>query len=344
MSEAQPVSLPEPLPISLDIQVSLEVVRQTFTPNRKQTVPIGSIYVLVHGHEISDESGLPEVYLAGEEIPAASRLERTPYRVVELAEFPGRISFRLARLLAGISQTQQDEAVIEAHFPVRLDDPSLALRHGGWKERGKFNENLEGDLRDYLENLLQRERLQLWSGDDSYVFGRIFADLDDYLRRYGLRVDTTNPEATVPSIIAVRRYPRFLYEMALRIADAERDIRYRIGEHDIFGLRGLGSNVIRAIDASQERDGVALWNTLIRSPEKDQMITWMQEHGFEAVASFIRRLYDKTTYNLQDIKLSEQILLAAIQNPMLTLGEWLQQEHIPYSRFQQIETLLRTQD
>jgi len=354
MFDAETQLSSEPFQSSPNIQVRLEIIRQTFVLKSKEriAVPIGSVYVLAHDHETYDEGGLPEVYLAGEVVRKSPlRKDKTKCWVVELAEFPGRVTFRIAQPLAGISLTGGDTASVEARFLIRLYDPLLVLRRGGWsmeKEPFEFNKSLSDDLCRFLEKTLYSAGIQLWSGDETRVFGRIFSDLDDYLQSVGLRIDTVNPQAVAPSIIAFRRYPQALYEIALQFAQAERTVRHLIsaGKREALTNKlGLSDRDLDAIALGEGRDGVALFRRIITasSEVKPRMITWLKEMGAGLAAVFIDGLMaDKHVE--RSIKLSEQVMLNAIRNPMLTIGEWLQQEEgepFRLTRFQRIENRLR---
>jgi hypothetical protein len=322
------------LPDNILIQIELEPIYNAFTLEKgyEGSVPAGRIFVLSYDHDTYDQEGLPEVYLAGEVVSKNRLRGDVQCQVAELAEFPGKVSFRVIQSLTAISQTDDDVASLDASFYVRLRDPLLLLRRAGgnWMtERGRatFNEEVREVIRERLGQILT-SRIQLWSEDEHQLYEKIFSSLDDGLRRIGLCVDTSNANAPETSIIAVRRYPANLYEIALQFAKAERTIRYMIevGEHDkLVEQTGFSENDLRDLVVIEAETGVGLLLQLRgASPEmKEKVADWLETQGVKIAAAFVRDLYAEENAQ-QAIKLSEQVLLAAIRNPMLTMGEWLQ--------------------
>lgn len=349
-----PATASSPSPVgNVWIQVDLEIVYNAFVLGRRKgprqaSVPVGRVFVLSHDHDTFDQEGLPEVYLAGEVVSKSRLRGKAQCWVVELAEFPGKVSFRVIQPLAAISQTEDDVASLDASFYIRLQDPILLLRRAGGKwmteqDRTSLNERVKEDIRERLRQIIA-SRIQLWSGDERQVYGEIFSGLDGELRRIGLRVDTTG--AMEMPIVALRRYPASLYEIALQFAKAERMAQYMIdaGQQEVLiEQTGLSQRNLTAIEAASEERGVGLFLVLKDAPSevKRRMADWLEEQGAKMVATFVRELYS-TEPSEQEVKLSEQVLLAALRNPMLTVGEWLQRgsEAPQVTLFQRLQSRL----
>ncbi len=329
--------------IDTEVKVELDIIQNIFQLGRRsEVVPVGCVFVLSYGYEFADAGGLPEVYLAGEVVTRDPLRKRQPCWAIQLAEFPGRVDIRASRVLAGISRSEDDPASMAISFYVRLHDPILLLRRTGGKwERGNlsaFNQQVNKDVTEWLQALLERD-LQIWSGDEQEVLTRIFSELDQYLRRIGLRVDTTEGGHVASAVIFVRHYPPALYDLAFQFAKAERLLRRGT---DVSQETGLSEEEIRFITSSEERAGVAFFQVLRRiSPEvRERVVQWMERFGMPDAAFFLKALYK---YPDREIKLSEQVLLAAIRNPWLTRGEWIKEmSESPATRFQQIERRVKS--
>lgn len=338
-------TLPE---IKVNLEALLGIYRLGARGNpRRMEVPPGQVIVLSYGHEFADAGGLPEVYLAGEVVAPDPLRKGMLHWAIRLAEFPGRIDIRLSRILAAISQGEGDPASITISFYTRLYDPILLLRRlgGKWEKApdySAFNQRVSEDVKTWLQALLERD-IQIWSGDERDVLGMIFSELDEYLRRIGLRVDTTEGGSAASAVIFIRHYPSALYEIAFQFAKAERTLRH-LPQRGVNVPQeiGLSEEEIRAITGSEERTGVAFFSALMRASPgvREQIAQWMERSGMPDAAHFIKTLYNE--FPEREIKLSEQVLLSAIWNPWLTLGEWLKEmSESPTTRFQQIERRIR---
>lgn len=337
-------ALPE---IKANLEVLLDVYRlgEKGKPQRAEVLP-GHFIVLSYGYEFSDASGVPDVYLAGEVVARDPLRRGVPCWAIHLAEFPGRVDVRISRMLAAISRGQDDPASVNLSCYIRLYAPIDLLRRTGGKwekeNRSAFNQRVNEDLREWLQALLERD-IQIWSGDEQDVLGKIFSELDEYLRRIGLRVDTTEGGSTTSAVIFTRHYPPALYDLAFQFAKAERALRHLLQRGvDIAQEVGL-SEEVRRIATSDERTGVAFFRAVTNaSPEtRERVAQWMERSGTPDAAQFIKTLYKK--FPEREIKLSEQVLLSAIRNPWLTRGEWLKEmSESPASRFQQIERRIRS--
>lgn len=346
----------EPQPSGLEkgpiIRFNLEVLSGALRLDgrgapRQLVVPVGRVIVLSYGYEFADTGGLPEVYLAGEIITRNRLRAGVPCWALELLEFPGKVEIEASQFLPEISQSENDRASLYLSFYIRLYDPILLLRRtaGKWEkeeERLGYNQRTAEDLRVWLASLLEKD-LRLWSDDEQDVLRRVFTEVDGYLRRIGLRVDTAEDGSAATAMTFTRRYPRLLHDLAFQFIKAERLIR-RLAERDKPSLQGLGlsDRAIRAIRENDEPAGTALFTTLQEAPPdvKRQIADWLSEQGMQKARSFIQ---DLEKYSEREAKLSEQVLLAAIRNPWLTQGEWLRKvSEPPLSRFQQIERKIET--
>ncbi len=340
IGEAQQ-TLPE-IKVNLEPLLDIHRLGARGKPRRRE-VPPGQVIVLSYGHEFADAGGLPEVYLAGEVVAPDPLRRGVPCWAIQLAEFPGRVDIRLSRILAAISQGGGDPASITISFYARLYDPILLLRRfgGKWEKEpdcSAFNQRVSEDVKAWLQALLERD-IQIWSGDEQDVLGKIFSELDEYLRRIGLRVDTTEGGPAASAVIFTRRYPLALYDIAFQFAKAERTLRHLLPRGvNIPKETGLLEEEVRRITGSEERAGVVFFRAVTdASPEaRERVAQWMERSGMPDAARFIKTLYKNFTE--REIKLSEQVLLSAIRNPWLTRGEWLKEmSESPTTRFQQIE-------
>ncbi len=333
---------------NLDIKVDLDIILSVFKLGGKGfPVPVGSVVVLSYGHVFTDAVGLPEVYLAGEIVQRDPKRKEACW-AVQLSEFPGRVDLHARQVLAAISQGENDPASIDMSFYIRLYDPILLLRRIGGKlekeaDRASFNERIKADVENWLRALLDRD-IQIWSRDERDVLGRIFSELDDFLGRMGLRVDTTTGGPATSAMIFTRHYPPALYNLAFQFAQAERLFRHLFQQGvNISQATGLSQDDVQRIAGSQERPGTALFSVLMdAAPDvKEKIAQWLESSGKREAASFVKTLYKE--YQEQEIKLSEQVLLSAIRNPWLTQGEWLKEmSESPVTRFQQIEHRLKS--
>lgn len=337
-----------PLELKTDLIVFLGAIRLGYKgAPRKQEVPPGQVIVLSYGYEFADASGVPEVYLVGEVVARDPLRKGVPCWAIHLAEFPGRVDIRTSRVLAAISRGEDDPASMSLSFYVRLYDPILLLRRTGgkWEKEGSstFNQRINEDVREWLQALFEKD-IQIWSGDEQDVLEKIFSELDEYLRRIGLRVDTTEDSSTTSAVIFTRHYPSALYDLAFQFAKAERALRYLLQRGvGVPQEVGFSEEEVRRIATSDERAGVAFFRAVTNAlPEtRERVAQWMERSGTPDAAQFIKTLYKK--FPEREIKLSEQVLLAAIRNPWLTRGEWLKEmAESPISRFQQIERRIRS--
>ncbi|HDQ05257.1 MAG TPA: hypothetical protein ENN36_00850 [Candidatus Bathyarchaeota archaeon] len=343
----EPVSSNPVIGIKVELQV---ILKSSVLGGKKESerinVPPGSVFVLSYDFASQDAGGFPEVYLAGEEVSKEELRDKAECRAVELKEFPGKGEFEVETALAAISRTSEDPAAITASYRIRLHDPLLFLRFAGgeWQANQTLtepNRKVSEDLKQHLEGILRQSGLQLWSGDERNVFEKIRRQLDEYLMRIGLRID--------PEVYILRQYPQDLYEIALQFGRSEQVIRYENEAGHLKALAeqiGLSERELVNVCASPERLGVGFFQSLIQTPqsEKERIALWLKNKGVTKAASFVERLYatedSGPKYSDQDIKLSEQVILAAIRNPMLTIGEWLREgsEVAVPTRFQRLQS------
>lgn len=332
-----PSAAPSTFPVdNPSVQVELKILHHalvlgTRKSPRRISVKPGRVFVLAYGYETFDVGGFPEVYLYGEEITKRELRDKAECWAIELAEFPGKIDFSITRRLAAISRTEEDVASVSASYSIRLWDPLKLLRRSGgqWEEnhtREAFNQERSEEIEQRLKSILHQSGLRLWSGDEQLVFDEIRSQLDDLLKRTGLRVNF--------DIDVRRRYPRDLYELGLQFRRSEQVIRHESEEGQIEVLTertGLSSEDLRDIAASSERLGVRLFRVLIQASEstKERASEWLKRERAEMASAYVEELYSGE-YSEQEVKLSEQVVRWAIRNPMLTIGEWLQEESPPH--------------
>lgn len=332
------------------VQVELQILHNALvlgtrkSPHRISVRP-GRVFVLAYDYETFDVGGFPEVYLDGEEITKRDLRDKAECWAIELAEFPGEIDFRITRRLAAISRTEEDVASVFASYSIRLRDPLTLLRRSGgqWEEnqsREAFNQKRSEEIEQGLKSILHQSGLRLWSGDEQLVFDEIRSQLDDLLRRIGLRVDL--------DIDVRRRYPRDLHELSLQFRRGEQVIHHEseAGQIEILAEKiGLSSENLRDIAASSERLGVRLFRALILASEstKERASEWLKSKRAQMAGTYVEELYSGE-YSEQEVKLSEQVVLWAIRNPMLTVGEWLQEESAPHrpTPFERRQSRLKT--
>ncbi|MGB9889551.1 MAG: hypothetical protein ACPLTQ_07790 [Anaerolineae bacterium] len=333
-----------------EIRIELEIIQNAFQPGKRGVVvPVGSVFVVSYGHEFADAGGLPEVCLAGEIVRRDPLRKGVPCWAVQLREFPGRVDIQAQRALAAISRNEDDLASLHLSFYVRLYDPVLLLRRTGgrWEKEtdmANSNQRINADVKDWLGALLDQD-LQIWSGERESVLGRIFRELDEFLGRIGLRVDTTDGGTATSAIIFTRHYPPALYDLAFQFAKAERSLQHLLPkEKTLTQWTGFSEEELRIIVNSEERAGVALFRVLMKASQevRERVTQWMERSGMADAASYIQTLYKKN-YPEREVKLSEQVLLSAIRNPWLTQGEWLKEmSESPETRFQRIERRMRS--
>lgn len=326
---------------------------------KKLVVPLGQIFVLAYDFNTYGLRGIPEVYLAGEKVRKDTLRKGEECLVFALPEFPGMVYIHAHQFLFAISQTPDDTARLEISFYLRVAKPVVLLKRlGGNLEAGnpvkgekritEFNEELGWVIRRKLRQILS-SRLQIWSGDEETLGMEILSLLNEELSRWGLRVDFSD-DMNHP-IILLREFPSSLYEIALQFSS---------GERMLFNLLNSGTNlgelseetglterhVVLLQEKMQEPGGTALFTILMDAPNETRltMAKWLERQGLGRAAKFLRELYahEKDDVEEREIRLSEQVLLSALRNPMLTRGEWLKhKEEFDISTFQRLETRVR---
>ncbi|MFH0960651.1 MAG: hypothetical protein V1897_18345, partial [Pseudomonadota bacterium] len=215
-----------PFPPGATVETRFDVVVDAFMIGGKKqpkraSVPTGQVYVLSHGFETLDQSGFPEVYMAGEIIQKNPNRDDVQAWATVLAEFPGSLRLAARQVLAGISISGEDVAKANFVVPIRLFDPIQTLRRSGtqWMSPiGRKGINLA--LKEQIEHRIVEfflDRLQLWSAEKQEVLANIYAAFTQDLQEWGLTVDTER-------ISLIREYPRNIYEIVLEFASAEQAI------------------------------------------------------------------------------------------------------------------------
>jgi hypothetical protein len=340
---------------AVDLDVNCTLIRDVFSVESfKKTghinVPQGQVFVF--GHESFDDGGFPEVYLGGETILSSNKDNKS--LIAALAVVPGHIACLTNQWLPGISVSKEDAARVSIKIPLRLHDPHRTLnRTGGSWMTADGRKNVNGDIKEELEhqfNELLSERIQLWSADKPFLLSRIHKAVDQDLESWGLR---TLPD----SISVVRQYPKNLYVIVAEFGRAEQYILDLMNEQDagqaqrrqlmedlgfqrddmLFiqstakqnsGIRGKGLFL-------KFRDNIPGWGGKVEL--RDRAMRWLGINGGASAVTYLSeiiKIYDTAEKadhkpdrdpSITDIKLSEQVLLSAFQNPMIALGEWIEE-------------------
>ena len=207
--------------------------------------------------------------------------------------------------------------------------------------------NINADIKEELEhqfNEMLSDRLQLWSSEKHDILGKIHANLDKYLDSWGL-------QALPESISIVRQYPKNLYEIVLQFSRAEQYCLDSISSDEknpILEQINITPEDLTFIEATSQQktgcggDGLFLVlrdniSDLDKKTElRDKIVNWIRIHGGASAANYvteISKIYTAISKNdyspdrdpgLEDIRLSEQVILYAFRNPIIGLGEWIE--------------------
>ena len=293
---------------------------------KRASVPTGQVYVLSHGFETLDQSGFPEVYMAGEIIQKNPNRDDVQAWATALSESPGSLRLAARQVLAGISISEEDVAKANFVVPIRLSDPIQTLSRSStqWMSPiGRKGINLA--LKEQIEHRIGEfflDRLQLWSAEKRDVLGGVYAAFTQDLEEWGLTVDTER-------ISLIREYPRNIYEIVLEFASAEQAILDGMAadQDSLIQKTGLAPENLTSIQVSAKQKrpaGIGLF--LVVKGFDDQrdsiLIAWLKEQSATSAANFVQELYSGR-HSDQDVKLSEQVLTSAFKNPILGLGEGL---------------------
>jgi hypothetical protein len=335
-------------PLSLDIQDLIIDVYPLGGRRDKKRYPgqvyaqVGRVVVASHDGEVNDQDKLPEVYMPGEKI-AKAWYQRRPCLIAEMAEYPGTIRIEVTQPLVGIPDT----AIARFTYPLRLHDPIRLLRRDARWMNPDGAERLRRNVIDLIQAeartiLLNIKEMRLWSHPDLHeVAGSLFVRLDGQLDAWGIRLDSKK-------ITAYRRLPQQLYEVALEFKAAE---RYLLDERDPFQKRQLLAEwKLQDIDLADIREpmarlgeGAGLFLTARRNRDcVPDLSKWLEKYMGLHAAWFLREMCsDKNP--VQDVALTEQVILSAFKFPMLGLGEWGDTESnlIEAARYRQLEAYLK---
>lgn len=323
--------------------IDLDIVLDAFALGGKgkyncASVPVGRVFVLSHDYETFDQDGYSEVYLAGETVIKNPRRKDSDCEVAELAEFPGDIGFRANQFIAAVSQTEDDVAVFDLKIPIRLEDPVLVLRRSGgkWKtieDRDNINKKVSDEINEWLEQFL-RTKIQLWSGTESDVTNKIISAIDGMLKKWGLRVDTMGLQDLGFNILKPRSYPPLIYEIVAQLAHGEELLieAYSKRQDEFYNESGLTAENLSTILATSKREvtgsgeGVFLVIKHGSNDLRNELSKWFEiQIGAITASNFIRDLYlQEPRPSQKNIRLTEQIIIAALRNPILGLGEWFE--------------------
>ncbi len=294
------------------------------------SVPPGQVFVLSHG-DLHDQSGFPEVYLAGETVEKNRHRKDVPAIVYQLLEYPGAIRCNLRQWLAGISISEEDVATLSLHIPLYLRDPIQTIRRAGEPltkpdDRQRVNMQFAERVTHRLQAAFV-DRIQLWSAEKREILDRFVEILKPDFEEWGLKSDV-DPEKNKISMI--RHCPPNLYEIVLQFSRAEQILLEGFKadrEIQLTKDTGLLHEDLVAIqtiaDQKDKGDGAGLFLTISTPPtsSRDVLVSWLKQTAGAGAENFVRELY-YGKHSDADVKLSEQILLSAFRSPILGLGEW----------------------
>ncbi len=372
------------------MEVNIHPLRRVSVLGRgaRHLVQGGTVVLAPRERATLDRDRFPEIYLDGELVSQGDYRREERCTIFEFTHDAGYFTIHVARPLPGISTTHNDLASAFFMFYLRIENP-LKLRerrpgldeiivsqneaglwsvlkrllgHGTVLSTGqleKEQEDLQESLGQFIRPIVAatlEEDIQLWSAPRvGEVAGTISSRVDDKLKDWGLRLRK--------AVIAERKYPERLNELALEFRQAEQQIADMDRSNRNAWLERVGL---------QERDWVEMQNysekrgtgagLLIvakkRRRDIEPFLQWLmtkEEPAFTA-EHFLREIYgerDSTKrarkkvkrearYLHTEIELAEQILYAAIRNPVLGLGEWADTEQniAELSEYRQLEAYL----
>ncbi len=301
-------------------------------------VPTGTVVFAPHDRGPSDRDRFPEFYLDGETI-VTKQFRRDESRLLFVfARTPGRLAFHDKVYLNGISQTHSDVAAVHLEYDFRVENPKKYLDRNAdpdfEQRRQKIKEQLRFDIHSQVESFWDENNEVIWTAERiANVADLIHSQLDDKLKGSGLRLSK--------AMIARRQFPRNLRELALEFKSAEREL-VNLQHHKrsaLYARLGLGmSDWVRLQSDSQKYDaiGVGLLFAAKRCRNNIQpFLDWLEERDEPApfARKYFEDLYSKVgeahaqgekisgCLNHTSVELSEQVLLSALRNPALGIGE-----------------------
>ncbi|MBI3788418.1 MAG: hypothetical protein HY276_09200 [Ignavibacteriales bacterium] len=372
------------------MEINIHPLRKVFVLGRgaRYLVQGGTVVLAPRERASLDRDRFPEIYLDGELVSQGDYRGEERCTVFEFTHDVGYFVVRVTRFLPGISMSHNDLSSALFMYYLRIENPlKLRERRPGLDEiivlqngagpfssfkrlfgNGKVHSTgqLEKEQQELQESLCYfiqpivaatlEEDIQLWSAPRvGEVAGTISSRVDDKLKDWGLRLRK--------AVIAERKYPERLNELALEFRQAEQQIADMDRTNRNAWLERVGL---------KERDWVEMQNYsekrgtgagLLIGAKKcrryiEPFLQWLmtkEEPAFTA-EHFLREIYrerattkragkkvkHEARYLHMEIELAEQVLFAAIRNPVLGLGEWADTEQTTaeLSEYRQLEAYL----
>lgn len=315
---------PEPFP-GLDINIvfepfiSIRELGKRGNPSRIN-VQTGTVAYATHNQYPYDHDGMPEVYLDGERVTKSRFRQKDRCIVVELAEEPGRFWFRLTKWLPGISETENDLAIAQFLYFIRLTDPRKFLSsESRWptaEGQARLIKTVRRLIKEDVQGTFRDKYIQVWSsptiGD---VADMIFASLDRKLREWGL--------ALTSNFVSQRSSPERLSQVVLHFKASERELleTREMRGNVILEWLGLGPTDLMVLKNESEKYGAGAGLFIAARRAKEPFIEWLRSERASEAANFLEELYSGK-FPLRDVELSENVVRSAFRHPVLGLGEW----------------------
>lgn len=282
-------------------------------------IKTGTIGLATHNRDPFDHDGLPEIYLEGETVSGNPFRRNDQCVVAELAEQPGRFWFQLTAFLPGISDNENDLAMVRFLYFLRFHDTRAFLQANMKWDAREGQTELKNTIREIIIRDVQAtvmDYLQVWTsfriGD---VADKLFVSLDMKLKEWGI--------ALTPSFIAQRWYPERLSKVVLQLMAAERSLLEMKGTRRdaLLARLGISPADLKNLETESERYGSGAG--LFEQAQKNTVafIAWLRLERAVEAAEFLEKLYSGK-YAPGDVALSENVVRSAFRYPMLGLGEW----------------------
>lgn len=321
------MSIPVPIQTKIDVHLILDAFELGGKKQPTQArVPDGRIFLLAHDYDTYDQDSIPEVYLPGELVRVNENRKAAKRVVAVLPKEPGEIRFVIREKLVGISASDDDLASISFIIQLRVVDPKKLVdrSRGKWTntpDREAFDNEFSSFFYHKVSEILS-DKIQLWSADKRSVKERLIGTLIPEFERYGLRIDSNS---------LVRRYPSRLSEIALEFARVEQILIDMLQDErnkkiDAFGISPKDRIMLEAsLDLPDRKKGDWLFNmVVISSPQvRGNIKQFLILNNANFAANCLQELYETGQLD-EDVKFSEQVLISAFRNPLLALGEWLE--------------------
>jgi hypothetical protein len=215
-------------------------------------------------------------------------------------------------------------AIAQFEYLLCIQDPIRLLSIESQWHSADGKERLVKGIKDALRsemNMILTEDIKLWSSPTiDEVSAQILEQLDRKLPLWGLGLEKV--------AIAERRFPAQLSEIVLQFASAEIELLESQEDRKYSLFRKLGLSAVDEVElkniSEKEGVGAGLFSMAMKkSSRANAFIEWFGtkvDHAM-SVVRFLREIYSGK-YELREIELTEYVMLAAFQHPILGLGEW----------------------